>query len=468
MLNRIHKKIMAVCLSLIFIFASVYGYVPSMAEGESCGANDKRACWISFLDMESYLMDLTKEEFRAKVSSMYDLILDNSMNTVIVHVRAMGDAMYPSEYFPFSTYISSDRSISYDPLEIMVELAHEKSLFFEAWINPYRLSKNEATTLSYKTTEFYEKYKEITIEYENETGETSLSLDPSKPETNQLICAQIEEILNCYEVDGIHFDDYFYMPNMVPELEIATKKSYVNEMVKSVYSTVKSLNPNITFGISPAGNTESARSQGADIDTWLSVDGYVDYIMPQIYWSNSYIMDEELTTLYTDRCMEWMSLNTIGVDIYSGLALYRVGEDSQVDLGWAANSDNLKSQYEIAHNLGYDGFALFRYEWLEMEISATELTNLNSYCDSIPDGYVYLGNTEVAGINDDTEADVNNDIGETQATETTEVTMAFSSEIMFENDFMSLYKSEGKSEFWNIMSISSYYIIVACNIMLVP
>ena len=100
--------------------------------------------------MEVLLQDKNETEFRTKVSAMYDNVVKYGMNTVIVHVRAMGDAMYPSNYYPWSTYLSTNRSNpGYDPLQIMVELAHKKNLQFEAWINPYRLSRDNKTTASF-------------------------------------------------------------------------------------------------------------------------------------------------------------------------------------------------------------------------------------------------------------------------------------------------------------------------------
>ncbi len=377
-----------ICLIVLFSFLmNNLSYAVAAADDLVC-KNDKRACWISFLDMESYLKDLNEQEFRRKIEEMYGYIADNNMNTVLVHVRAFGDAIYPSEYFPQAEYMTTYRKIpDYDPLSIMISMAHEKNLKIEAWINPYRLAKDDATTVSYKNTEYYDRYKSFIIEYTNSDGETALSLDPSRQETVQLITDGVKEILENYDVDGIHFDDYFYMPGMADSLDTATKKSYVNQMVSSVYQTVKQYDGACQFGISPAGNMESARSQGADIDTWLSVPGYVDYIMPQIYWSDEYMTDSGIVNLYSDRCREWQSVNMLDIPIYAGLALYRVGEESAVDLGWSHSDCNLETQYRTAYEFGYDGYALFRYAWLEETAARKELDALRSYVEELPDGF---------------------------------------------------------------------------------
>lgn len=384
-----YNKIIAYLLSLIMVLTMMV-FVPegNVLTVKADSLHNKKACWVSYQDIYNDLRDKNEADFRSAVTKMYDNITANRMDTVIMHVRAMGDAMYPSQYYPWSTYISSNRkNPGYDPLEIMVDIAHEKGLNIEAWINPYRLSLSTATTDSFKATSYYSKYKSFIYEYKN--GEqTCLVLDPSKQESRDLITNGVKEIVSNYDVDAIHFDDYFYVSAMVNSYDddkkpsVQTRKDNVNKLIKQVYSTVKSVNPDCEFGISPEGNLDNARNQGADIDTWLSNEGYIDYIMPQIYWTDSYkLMSGNMSTMFSDRCEAWQSINVLDKPIYVGLALYRVGEKNSSDLGWAASSNNLAKQYEIAYGKGYDGYSLFRYEWLNKSISKTELNNLNSYVD---------------------------------------------------------------------------------------
>ena len=132
---------------------------------------------------------------------MYDKVKEYGMNTVLVHARAMGDAMYPSAYFPWSIYISEDRSNpGYDPLQIMVELAHSKGLQFEAWVNPYRLSRDNKTTVSFKATPQYAQFRDFSIEYRAASGETCLALDPARQEARDLIVNGVREIVENYNV----------------------------------------------------------------------------------------------------------------------------------------------------------------------------------------------------------------------------------------------------------------------------
>ncbi len=346
---------------------------------------DKRACWVSFLDLEEYLVDLDENSYRAELDKMYDTILANNMNTIIFHVRPMCDAVYPSDFFPWSTCIRTDRSAPpYDPLYIALTMAHEKGLSFEAWINPYRVSRNYETTLSYQNTEYYDLYKDLIVEYNNYDGELCLSLDPAKKESVELICNGVAEIVENYDVDGIHFDDYFYVDGLYDELSVSEKMSNVNYMISSVYETIKNINPECEFGISPSGNMDNARDDGADIDTWLSSDGYIDYIMPQLYWADDYVTtDNEAVNLFSERCDAWQNINILDKPIYAGLALYKVGVSSSSDVGWTLYDDNLLRQCQKLYETGYDGFAMFRYANLCYSNTNAELDNLNSYVETI-------------------------------------------------------------------------------------
>lgn len=381
---QIIRRYLAGIIVVVCLFPSAWSmqsrqaavYLPMQANTEM----EKRACWISYIDMESELSDKSEAAFRAKVHAMYDTIKKYGLNTVIVHARAMGDAFYPSEYFPYSEYLSQSRTCpGYDPYAIMVTVAHEEGLRFEAWINPYRLSLGEETTGSFESTPFYAKYQSMILEYQGQNG-TCLVLDPQNAEAQQLVVDQVTEILDRYPVDGIHFDDYFFVDGMQDTLPQEEKMQAVNTLVQQVYRTVKQNNPDCEFGISPAGNPDYARRQGADIDTWLSQEGYVDYVMPQIYWTNRYVTEGKEVPMFSNRCEVWQMLHTNPkIELYVGLALYRVGESSDTDLDWTLRADNLATQCAQSYGMGYDGFALFRYAYLEEIRAQEELQNLYVY-----------------------------------------------------------------------------------------
>lgn len=380
-MRKMNKKILSYLLtSIMLCMMLVISPAAAVHAEDAPGPFEKKACWISFLDMRTLLRDKNEADFRARIAMMYDNIAGYGMNTVIVHVRSMGDAIYPSALYPWSDALFTSRSDpGYDPLQIMIELAHARGLQFEAWINPFRLSSDDKSTASFKATPFYALYQPYVIEYRTSGGQTCLALDPARQETRNLIVGGVIEIVNGYDVDGIHFDDYFYVPGMADGLDLMTKKANVNMLVAQVYQTIKAIRPSCTFGISPAGNPNNARSQGADIDTWLSVPGYVDYIMPQIYWSDVYVTKRGEERMFTDRCSMWAQLNKIDIPLYVGLGLYNAGTGTKSDVGWTMSDANLACQYLTAKQFGYDGYALFRYLWLEKEVSAAELANLRIY-----------------------------------------------------------------------------------------
>lgn len=322
--------------------ASTSGMVQTKLTGEM------RAAWISYLDFQT-LKDKSKGEFTRNVDAMYDNVLKQDLNTVIVHVRAFSDAIYPSDSYRWANFITSnDNGPGYDPLEIMIEEAHKKGLSFQAWINPYRTSDGGR-------------------------------VNPASTSAVKKIVAGVEEIVTNYNVDGIHFDDYFYLSTDSTSQE--QKMVNVNRMIRLVYDKIKSIRPNVVFGISPAGNIEYARSIGCDVDTWLSESGYVDYILPQLYWSDHYSTKSGATTkMFTNTMKQWAAINKNKTTMYAGLALYKVGEAIETnwgnDYGWGQSRSNLYEQYMSARNAGYVGYSLYRYGSFELPAAREELSNL--------------------------------------------------------------------------------------------
>lgn len=344
---------------------------------------EKRAIWISYLDFQEYLQDKNEGRYRQLVTNMCNNAKNQNMNTIIVQVRPYSDAIYPSDYFPWATCVSSSgTNPGYDPLAIFVEVAHQKNLKIEAWINPYRISTTTNVTNRVRGTALFNTYRKHMIAYQS-NSQNCLAWNPASEEARQIIVNGVKEIVQNYDVDGIHMDDYFYVTGMDDSLDVSSRKANVNKLVAALYATIKSVDPNCEFGISPAGNLNNARNAGADIDTWLSSNGYVDYLMPQIYWTDNYYQGGRLQTMFTNRARQWYSLKKNNVKMYVGLALYRVGTQSNVDRGWSVATNNLQQQYLNANNIGYKGYALFRYAWFDKAIASTELNNLRSSANKV-------------------------------------------------------------------------------------
>jgi uncharacterized lipoprotein YddW (UPF0748 family) len=310
--------------------------------------NEMRAAWIAYLDYGT-LKDKSKSEFTKNVDAMYDSLVSQNLNTVIVHVRAFSDAIYPSDYYGWANFISSDSTgPDYDPLAIMVEEAHKKGLSFQAWINPYRTADGGR-------------------------------VNPASSSAVKKIINGVEEIVTNYDVDGIHFDDYFYLST--DTTNEADKMKNVNTMVKGVYAKIKSIDSSVVFGISPQGNIESAKSIGCDVETWLSSTGYIDYICPQLYWSDDYVTKSGVATkMFSNTMNQWADINKNNTTMYAGLALYKVGVSLETiwgsDYGWGNSNSNLYDQYKAAMKAGYKGYSLYRYGSFSLSGAKAETSNL--------------------------------------------------------------------------------------------
>lgn len=368
-----------VSFMLAMLFTASYGILGCNSKVEA--SSDTRAVWISYLDFSAQgLKDKSESEFRNKVSAIYDNIIANNLNTVYVHVRAYNDAIYPSSYFKWADFVTSNpNGPGYDPLKIMIEIAHQKGLKFEAWINPYRVSNTTARTANVKSSSSQEELSNM-IEYWNESGQDCLIWNPANAYSRNLITSGVEEIVKKYDVDGIHFDDYFYVGGTYGSTTAEERRNNVNLLIKDVYAKIKSLNKNVTFGISPAGNVEACMDAGADVKTWLSSTGYIDYLCPQLYWSDSYGINGAVP-MYSNRLNEFLNLNKNGTKMYAGLALYKAAQkpSASIDPGWTNSASNLACQAKIAESKGFKGYALFSSQYLAYASAAAELDNLYKY-----------------------------------------------------------------------------------------
>ncbi len=367
-----------------------------------------RAVWISYLEFSN--KGYTEKKFKAHIDKMYDNCVKKNMNTVIVQVRPFSDAFYPSKYFPWSVYVSGKqgKNPGYDPLEYMVEAAHKRGLEFHAWINPYRITSSMSSVSKLPKSHPARKWRNQKETKRNVlTFNGSLYYNPSSKQVQTLIINGVKEIVKNYEVDGIHFDDYFYptlgnsyqknfdakeydayktackKKGTTPKTIIAWRRSNVNDLVKGVYKAIKEIDKDCVFGISPAGNISNLYGVNryyADVKLWLKSSDYIDYICPQLYWSF-----KNEAAPYAKMLEEWINIKKSDtVNLYVGLAVYRAGiskKEAQSlytpDLEWATSKTVLKRQVEAGRNSKIvDGFALYRYDNVVSEKAKTEMKNL--------------------------------------------------------------------------------------------
>lgn len=355
---------------------------------------EMRGVWVPYFSLSNGNSSMTEEEFQSHFDEIVQTVKDSGMNTIFVHVRSHCDAVYPSEIFPFSDIFtgSSDTAPDYDPLEYMVSAAHEAGLEFHAWINPYRIrSSNDDSTLS-KNSPCYKWLHDDDTENDRNIIEYDggLYLNPSRPEVRSLIINGVRELVTNYDIDGVHLDDYFYMftegeydavdyneyseavsQSSTPLTLMQWRCANVNVLVSGIYATVKNTDESIQFGISPQGNMENDMNMGADIYSWCSKYGYIDYIAPQIYFNS-----ENSLLPYEDTVESWKSIITNEeIDLYIGLALYKAGSDED-DGTWKNSDDIISNQIEYALESETEGFILYSYEYLKNEQTAAEVANM--------------------------------------------------------------------------------------------
>ncbi|MBE6648431.1 MAG: hypothetical protein E7614_02795 [Ruminococcaceae bacterium] len=346
-----------------------------------------KAMWISQFDFEKIYFTGEKQRsegsFKKSVSSVLDKIKSLGFNTVIVQIRPNADSFYPSEYYPWSHFINGKYGefAKYDPLKIFIDEAHKRNLSFQAWFNPMRGMSVENAKLidsSYPMAKWLKspKYKRYLF-VGDYVGAPTYYLNVYYEEVRQLIIDGVAEIVRYYDVDGVHMDDYFYPGN---DLEMDDKEfekekakdptmtlkkmrnESLNKLVSGIYKAVKEENPNVLYGISPAGNINNVRnSHYADVDTWCGQTGYIDYIMPQIYWGFNHSICP-----FAETYQLWASLCCDDVKFMVGLTFANAirGYNGEMYQEFIENKDVYKRTYEYMNaQKSFDGFAIFCYQY---------------------------------------------------------------------------------------------------------
>ena len=309
----------------------------------------------------------TEESFRQKVNKIFSDCKNFGLNALIVQVRPFADSFYPSSVFPWSKYLTGEigKSVPYDPLKIMIEVAHENNLKFHAWINPFRISYES----EYELNEMINNYDDVICKLENGTY-----FNPSSQASHKLILEGVREIVKNYNVDGIHIDDYFY-PSTSENIDKKEFDLYckyggrlsleewriakINSFVSNLYNSVKYINNNVLVSVSPAGNIENNyNSLYADVSLWSSEKGYCDMIIPQLYFGFN---NKKLP--FSDAVVDWSNLNSdADIELVAGLAAYKSAAQETEE--WSDFNILNKQVDFILSNEKYDGYCLFSYSSL--------------------------------------------------------------------------------------------------------
>ena len=377
------KKIFFCILMIIFIGVILIINGPRIKEEEK-KVKENRGIFISYIELSKYLNCKSKNAAEIIVDEMVNNVENLGFNEIILQVRSFSDAIYKSDFYPWSMVISSKEGVDpgYDLLEMFIEKCHKRNILLMAWINPYRIRNNEdISSISKDNLAF--KYLNTNNVYIN----NGIYFNPSSDIVLDLIVSGVEEIVRKYDVDGILFDDYFYPNNEIDRQEYdeylkyneyISKEEYnlnvINNMVKKVYEVCKKYN--VKFGISPDGNIDNNYNKVfADVKKWCSSNEYIDFIMPQIYYG---FYNE--TRGFKKTIDEWESfVKDSNVELRIALAFYKNGTyDEWAKSGsneWIENNDIIMREIVLSRNLDkYDGFSLFRYDYIFSEDKYTDVT----------------------------------------------------------------------------------------------
>lgn len=380
---------------------------------------DFRAVWVSPLvnDIGNYIDD---NSFKAELLGVLDTIESMQMNAIIFHLRIMNDALYDSKLNRKSSYVSGVDFNKWDYLEWFIGEAHRRGIEFHAWLNPYRISAS-AITLDQVLSQ-YQNYKQNPASKAENVliGNSGAILNPGEPAVRDFVVNTCMEIIEKYDVDAIHFDDYFYA-SMPANADQVTYNKYkknsstnnitdwrreqVDLFIKQLSDTMRAYNlehnRSVQLGIAPTGVyrngngivtydangtaiTSGSNTSGQEhyssylfCDTKKWVDNeWIDYIVPQSYWSF-----ELKAAPYADVVDWWAQVVKYKkVNLYTGMGLYRrySGDDGG---SWETNP--MEAANQILYNTKHPeikGSVIFNYRYLKQALNVAGMNKVvNEY-----------------------------------------------------------------------------------------
>ena len=403
---------------LCAVISSATFYIP---EGVSVRAEEDtelRGVWVSTVANIDYPSRQTtnSETLKSEMIEILDNCKSMGFNAVFLQVRPCGDAFYNSSVFPWSKYLTGTQGVApdngFDPLRFAVEEAHNRGIQLHAWINPYRITNSSSDNNKLASNNPAVLNPGLVLTDSN----GKMYYNPGDSASIDLIVNGAVEIVENYDVDGIHMDDYFY-----PDASFNDDTTYsfhkdeypnkadwrranVNKLVQTLDERLHSVKPSIQFGISPRGiwankdeMAEGSDTRGggsystiyADSRAWVK-NGWVDYIMPQIYWNIGYEIAD-----YTVLCNWWSDVvSDTDVRLYIGEGAYRT--TSSTLPAWKGETGTNELRTHIAdgrNNPNISGYCCFTYnDFIENGSIYALMQEVNSSEKKAPSGAVQVNN----------------------------------------------------------------------------
>ncbi|MFL5772846.1 MAG: glycoside hydrolase family 10 protein [Flavisolibacter sp.] len=332
-------------MKLFFTVIFIFSFIVSFAQP----AKEFRGVWIASVENidwprpNQYDPNDQKNEYIRQL----EMHKKNGMNAVIVQVRPAADAFYPSQYEPWSQWLTGIQGKPpipyYDPMEFTIREAHARGFEYHAWCNPYRANFSIGKT-SIAPSHITRLHPEWFLQYG-----TTLYFDPGNKDAQQWVVDVMKDMVSRYDIDAVHMDDYFY-PYRIPGKEFPDTASYrlygngmnkddwrrsnVDSIILKLSQAVKETKPWVKFGISPFGVWRNKRDDPEGSDTKAGVTNYddlyadvllwlrmkwIDYVAPQIYFEFS-----QPNAPY-QALLDWWNEHSYGRHCYIGLGIYKAG-----------------------------------------------------------------------------------------------------------------------------------------------
>ncbi len=344
---------------------------------------EMRGVWVTTV----YNLDWPESRFdspatqQADLAFLFDELARTGINTVFFQVRSEADAMYPSALEPWSQFLTGTQgrtpSPYWDPLAVAIDLAHERGMELHAWLNPFR-AISDVGSFNLAGNHITKTHPEWILETsykgsdDNKIGSILSIINPGIPQAREHIVHVVEDIVRRYDVDGIHFDDYFYP---YPPYQIAMedeetfnqfgfgytsmgdwRRDNINAFIVEVNSAIENLKTGVRFGVSPFPIWKDQVPPGisgldafnvifSDPVNWLLVES-VDYLVPLLYWKIGGAQDHE-------KLAEWWVDQANGIHIYPGIAAYKA--DMAFANGGAPEFDGFEIPAQLSLGRVMDG-----------------------------------------------------------------------------------------------------------------
>lgn len=380
LMSKVHTLFLLLILcSLSVVLRAQETMVDTWQAEDVPAKREFRAVWIATVFNTDYPKSASpmrvaiKEQYKNLITEFKNL----GFNAVIVQIRPSGDAFYPSQLVPWSRFLTGKEGrapvpADFDPLAFMIEETHRMGMEFHAWMNPYRATVN-LDTANLAPNHVFFQHRNWLITYG-----TRMYLNPGLPEVRGHLVQVVGEVVDRYDIDGIHFDDYFY-PYKIKDVPFPDSSTYyfygqaykniddwrrtnTDALIEGVSKRIRAAKPHVKFGISPFGvwsnrekNTMGSETRAsvtsyddlyADGVKWVK-NGWIDYIAPQLYWNIGYAPADYATLV------NWWSMRVKEQHLYIGQAAYKVGDNPEP--GWQDPGEISRQITYNRQNLEVDG-----------------------------------------------------------------------------------------------------------------